>query len=80
MKTKSRTKTTRRKSSVRGVAKVAGTAKTKKFGGKTYTKTSCSGTVTEARKKATAIKATGKLARVVKNVGGKGACVYSRGK
>lgn len=73
--TKSRTSTTKRKV---GRTKVAGTAKTKKFGGKTYTKTSCSATVTDARKKAASLKKSGKLVRVVKNVKAKGACVYAR--
>lgn len=76
MKTKSRAtaKTKRRV----GKAAVSGAKSTKKFGGKTYTKSSCSATVTEARKKADALKKQGKLARVVKNIKAKGACVYTR--
>lgn len=67
---------TTRKAKV-GRPAVAGLAKTKKFAGKTYTKTACSTTVTEARKKAVSVRASGGAARVVKNPKG-GACVYTR--
>lgn len=70
-------KSTGRKAKVGRPAAVAGLAKTKKFAGKTYTKTACSTTVTDARKKADSVRKAGGAARVVKNPKG-GACVYTR--
>ena len=58
--------------------KVSGLPKTKKFGGKTYTKTSCSKKKTDAKKKAERMRKAGKNARVVKNPAG-GYCVFGRG-
>jgi len=58
--------------------KATGLAKTKKFAGKTYTKSSCAKLKTAATKVAKAARAKGKAARVVKNPAG-GYCVFTRG-
>jgi len=68
-------KTSTRKKRVSGPAKLT---KTKKFAGKTYTKSSCAKLKTAATKVAKAARAKGKNARVVKNPLG-GFCVYTRG-
>jgi hypothetical protein len=68
----------RRKASVKAVPTVSGATKT--IGGKRYTKTVCSLTKTDAKKRADNTRKAGKLARVVPNAGGKGYCLYVRGK
>ncbi len=69
---------TKKTSTRRKSAKVSGLPKSKKFGGKTYTKKGCSRLKTEAKKRAKTLRGQGKNARVVKNPKG-GYCVYSRG-
>lgn len=69
-------KTRARKAS--GARKISGLPKTKKFGGKTYTKSSCSKLKSAAKKTADNIRSRGKNARVVKNPAG-GYCIYTRG-
>lgn len=50
----------------------------KMFGGKGYTKTSCSRTKTAAKKEAEAKRKSGKLARVVADKAAGRYCVYTR--
>lgn len=50
----------------------------KKFGKKVYTKSACSMTKTDAKKKAASVRKSGRLARIVKSSTGKH-CVYTAG-
>lgn len=68
----------KRKARVKGVAS---TPATKTIGGQRFTKVACGLTKSEAGKRATNHRAKGKAqkARVIKNTGGKGYCVFARG-
>lgn len=61
------------------VAGVKGLPKTKKFGGKTFTKKTCSKSKTAAKVVAKQYRKSGKNARVVQDPKTKSYCVFARG-
>lgn len=74
-----RKKSTRAKKRATGAA-IKGLPKTKKFGGKTYTKSTCGKTKTAAKATAKRVRKSGKNARVVKDPKTGRHCVFTRGR